>query len=223
MVNVLVAAGGKNDVLGASLVHQLVLRGKRPAFIATCDWIDEPRGHGDFTGLTALGDGLYRINTDAESVPPEASVLPRLAGNLRAQLLLLDPRRGALGLCDQLIRLIDLADAELVHLVTIGDALLDLRSALIAAACAETGTPVRVHLIGQGDGLEIPDETIAGLATLTGSAPVEPGDTVRSLDLDQVLSANPLPMTLRGTRSLREAEASCSVAEAGEQDAAVIS
>lgn len=172
----LVAAGGGGDAITASaLAGQL--QTTRPAVIMTYSWdrlmIDPrpgPRAAADFTGLHELAPHVLQVVSSTALTGPGMSSLPRLAAELPATLLLLDPYGGAAGMATQITAAASLFSADTLAIVDVGgDALTDgndpglrspLADQLALAACARTGLPTRLVIAAPGIDGEIPTETI---------------------------------------------------------------
>lgn len=104
-----VSAGGGGDAIAAALIHRSVEPADTRPLIATFAWdrllvdpLPGPRGAADFEGLEPLGAHTHLVRPTTRAVPPAGSLLPRLAGALDAEVLLLDPHGGAAGLRRQL-------------------------------------------------------------------------------------------------------------------------
>lgn len=167
MAAIYVAAGGGGDALAAAIVHRAT-GGQHGATILTYAWdrltvdpLPGPRSPKDFDGLRPFA-GALAFTPDTTPRPPSGSTLPRLAGELPDTLVLLDPTGGAVGMHQQVARLVDELGADTVTLVDVGgDAIArgdepELRSpladALALAAC--TGLPVPVTVLVAGPGLD---------------------------------------------------------------------
>jgi hypothetical protein len=121
-----VAAGGGGDALAAAMVHAARDGDGRPV-IATYAWdrllidpLPGPRGRRAFTGLERVARGVYAVRAGSGAVPPAGSTLPRMAADLDADLILLDPYAGVLGLVDQLRAAAAHYRAQAVTLVDVG-------------------------------------------------------------------------------------------------------
>jgi hypothetical protein len=161
-----VAAGGGGDVIGATIVHAAIGSSDEPQ-IATFSWdrllvdpLAGPRDPTDFGGLQPIGRWNYRITAATSTRPPAASSLPRLARELPADLYLLDPRAGTVGLARQLLELAEQLQASSVCVVDVGGDILargdeaSLRSpladSLVVAALADHPLPVQLVVAGVG-------------------------------------------------------------------------
>ncbi|MFD6970247.1 DUF1152 domain-containing protein [Streptomyces sp. NPDC059949] len=167
--------------------------GARP-LIATYAWerpeVDPtpgPLGAADFTGPAPergrYGDTLL-LTPASRPVPPAGSTLPRLAGDLPARLLLLDPCRGLAAMAAQIRRLADTVGARHVRIVDMGGDILahgdeetlcsPLVDALAVAACTLAGVDATVYVAGPGTDGEIPQhvllDRLAGARHLTPTA-----------------------------------------------------
>src|SRR5512146_249454 len=101
----LVAAGGGGDALAAVMVYAAVNRGEPAPSTLTYAWerlrvdpVPGPRGRADFTGLRPVGECNGQVTPTTACRPPSASTLPRLAAEIEARLLLIDPTGGAHGI-----------------------------------------------------------------------------------------------------------------------------
>ena len=179
----LVAAGGGGDAITASaLAGHLLMTG--PPVIMTYSWdrlmIDPrpgPRIAAEFTGLRQLAPHVLQVVPSTALTGPGISSLPRLAAELPAELLLLDPAQGAAGMAAQIRAAAGFfGPGEVVMVDVGGDVLTDgedsglrspLADQLALAACTQTGLPTRVLIAAPGIDGEIPAETIlARLHTL---------------------------------------------------------
>jgi hypothetical protein len=179
----IVAAGGGGDAItGAALTAPLGLT--EPVVVMTYSWdrlmidpLPGPRTAESFTGLRALAPHVLEVVADTNSVPPACSSLPRLAADLPARLLLLDPSRGTAGLAHQISAAAALFDSGAIALIDVGgDAITTgddaglrspLADQLVLAACVRTGIPTRLLIAGPGlDGELSPDTITERLARL---------------------------------------------------------
>jgi hypothetical protein len=166
MPRVFVAAGGGGDALAASILHR-ALGGSQPATIATYAWdrlavdpVPGPRSAEDFDGLSPAVGGNHVVTSRTAPRTPFGSALPRLAGELRDKLVLLDPVDGAVGMGARLAALVAAERAESVTVVDVGgDSLAQgdepglrspLADALALAACARLSVPVTLLVAGPG-------------------------------------------------------------------------
>src|ERR1700722_16434847 len=107
MQQLLVAAGGGGDAIAAFMLASRD-RVARPV-IATWAWdrlmidpLPGPRSKGEFDGLTNPAPDVYVVNAATRPIAPAGSALPRLAAELDAEVLLLDPSKGCKGLSRQI-------------------------------------------------------------------------------------------------------------------------
>jgi hypothetical protein len=182
-----VAAGGGGDVIAAAVIARALGLSRGDAIIATLAWerllidpVPGPRSPSDFQGLSALGQQNVEILPTSAPKAPGTSTLPRLRSELGHRLALLDPRRGAAGLAEQLGDLEALLTGlRSVFLVDVGGDVLasgkesglrsPLADALTLAAVAGLNTPVEVLVAGPGlDGELTPNEVISRLHALGG-------------------------------------------------------
>lgn len=167
----MVAAGGGGDVLGAALIQRALadLDGRQPVHYASWSWdrlavdpVPGPRDPTAFCGLRSVGRLNFAVQPISEARPPFGSLLPRIAGFLNRDVFLLDPRRGAVGLGDQLRELITELKLERIlvcdisgdilaegHEVTLSSPLADF---LVLAAVADV--PVKAEVVAGGLGLD---------------------------------------------------------------------
>jgi hypothetical protein len=172
----LVAAGGGGDAIAAAILHHaLGSSGPRPA-IATYSWdrllidpLPGPRDASSFTGLERVGEHNYRLTPDTTVRAPAGSTLPRLAGELDADLYLLDPRHGAEGLARQLAELTGSLHADRVTIVDVGGDILahgdeaTLRSPLadsLVLAASDGLDKLHVLITGAGIDGELPEAIV---------------------------------------------------------------
>lgn len=176
MRTLIVAAGGGGDAItGAALTRVLGLT--EPPVVMTYSWdrlmidpLPGPRTTEDFTGLRELTPHVLEVVAEARPVPPAGSSLPRLAADLPARLLLLDPAHGTAGLADQITAAAEFFDAAAIALIDVGgDALTTgddpglrspLADQLALAACVRTGIPTRLLVAGAGLDGELSTVTI---------------------------------------------------------------
>jgi hypothetical protein len=172
----LIAAGGGGDAIAAAILHRaLDDHGGRPA-IATYSWdrllidpLPGPRDPSAFTRLEPLGQLNYRVTADTQPIPPAGSTLPRLAAELDAELYLLDPRRGAEGLAEQLAELRAELGLPAVTIIDVGGDILahgdeptlrsPLADSLVLAATADLDD-VRLIITGPGIDGELPESLV---------------------------------------------------------------
>jgi hypothetical protein len=171
-----VAAGGGGDAVAAAMLHAVRWPNKRPV-IATFAWdrllvdpIPGPRSTGDFTGLAPLGAHNFAFTSDTRPIPPAGSTLPRLAAEVDATYVLLDPSRGAIGLRTQMAALIQTTQAESVEVIDVGGDVLGtgteptlrspLADALAVAATTRLSVPVSVLVAGAGLDGELTETTV---------------------------------------------------------------
>lgn len=164
----LIAAGGGGDAIAAALLHHALGRGDSRPAIATYSWdrllidpLPGPRDPSSFSRLERVGKHNFRLTGETAARAPAGSTLPRLAAELDADLFLLDPRDGALGLREQLSELRDLLDAPTVTIVDVGGDILAhgdepaLRSPLAdALVLAATAALSDCHVLVTGAGLD---------------------------------------------------------------------
>ncbi len=167
-----VAAGGGGDALAAVMLHAEAAPGSR-AVVATYAWdrllidpLPGPRPAGDFTGLEQLAPPLWRMTEDSAPIPPAGSSLPRMASELDADLLLLDPFGGAIGMSAALSAALEIYTPSALTIVDVGGDVLahgdepqlksPLADLLALAACARLDTEVDVAVLGVGLDGELP-------------------------------------------------------------------
>lgn len=95
--------------------------------IATLAWdrllidpLPGPRGVECFTGLDTVAEGVWVVTDATRPIAPAGSTLPRMARDLDATLLLLDPYRGVRGLTAQLTGAVSAFTAAAVTVVDVG-------------------------------------------------------------------------------------------------------
>ncbi|MGH3777424.1 MAG: DUF1152 domain-containing protein [Pseudonocardiaceae bacterium] len=176
MGTLLVAAGGGGDAITASVLAPILGAAETPG-IMTYSWdrliidpLPGPRIASDFTGLRQLHPDVLEILPSSQTVSPAGSSLPRLAAELSARLLLLDPTGGAVGMAAQLDAAASLFDADGLALVDVGgDALTrgteaglrsPLADLLAIAACTLTGRPVQLLIPAPGVDGELTEATL---------------------------------------------------------------
>ncbi|HEX8803597.1 MAG TPA: DUF1152 domain-containing protein, partial [Acidimicrobiales bacterium] len=185
MTRVYVAAGGGGDALAAAIVHR-ALDADAPAVIATYAWdrlivdpLPGPRTPADFDGLGPIGRRNVAVTPESAARPPAGSTLPGLAADLDAQLTLLDPARGAIGMREQLAELVTIYGSPTATVVDVGgDAVASgvepglrspLADGLVLAACSGLAVPTELLVAGPGLDGELSESDV--LAT-TGTTPI---------------------------------------------------
>ncbi len=184
MGTLFVAAGGGGDVITASVLARFLCVSDQPPVVMTYSWdrllidpLPGPRVASDFTGLRRLGPNVLEILPTSAPIPPAGSSLPRLAADLPARLLLLDPAAGAAGMAVQVDAAADLFGVEQITLVDVGgDALTTgsepglrspLADLLALAACTRTDRPAQLVVPAPGvDGELAESAVLARLADL---------------------------------------------------------
>ena len=178
----IVAAGGGGDAITAAALAR-VLQLAEPV-ILTYSWdrlmidpVPGPRSAAEFTGLHELAPHVLEVVLSTTPISPAASSLPRLAGNLPARLLLLDPVGGAADMAAQIRAAADFFQAASVAVLDVGgDILTDgtdpglrspLADQLALAACVRAALPARLMIAAPGiDGELPPDIVLARLRAL---------------------------------------------------------
>jgi len=169
----MIAAGGGGDAVAAAMIA--ACRSSEPANILTYSWdrllidpLPGPRDPSSFEGLEKAGRYNYRMLPKSVTKPPSGSTLPRLANELPATLWLIDPRRGAVGLSDQIRELIRLLNIDAIEVVDVGGDILAskpehtahgaLADTLVLAGIGAVGADTKVLLAGMGlDGESSPE------------------------------------------------------------------
>jgi hypothetical protein len=182
---ILVAAGGGGDAITAAALRR-PLDLTEPMVIMTYSWdrlmidpLPGPRSSVDFTGLRWLGQHVAEVLPETRPTPPAGSSLPRLAGQLPARLLLLDPIGGAVGMADQLTEAAAIFGADALVLVDVGgDSLTNgtepglrspLADQLAIAACLRSGIPTRLVVAAAGIDGELDPATVIERLTALGA------------------------------------------------------
>ncbi len=134
------------------------------------DPVPGPRSAAEFTGLRQLAPDVLEVLPSTTSISPASSSLPRLAGELPARLLLLDPTAGAAGMAAQIRAAADFFHAASVVVLDVGgDILTDgtdpglrspLADQLALAACVRTALPARLMIAAPGIDGELPPEVV---------------------------------------------------------------
>ncbi|WP_050997039.1 MULTISPECIES: DUF1152 domain-containing protein [Frankia] len=182
----LVAAGGGGDALAAVVIHRALRPEDAPPTVLTYAWerlrvdpLPGPRGPDGFVGLVPAGRFTWQITPGSDTVPSGLSMLPRLAAEVPARLLLIDPTGGARGMHRQLAEQVTMTGADAVWVVDVGGDVVargdepGLRSpfadGLALAACVGLPVPVEVLIAGPGLDGELPEaEVIARVEELGG-------------------------------------------------------
>ena len=167
VTRLLIAAGGGGDAIAAAIVHHATAGDDADVMIATYAWdrllidpLPGPRSPDDFAGLSRVSETNYAVTADSRPIPPAGSTLPQLSAELGQPLIILDPRRGAQGLADQIGDLAGHLSAEMIELVDVGGDILahgdepnlrtPLADALILAACYRLSLPITIAIAGPG-------------------------------------------------------------------------
>ena len=181
-----VAAGGGADALASVMLHAEIAPGSR-AVVATYAWdrllidpLPGPRPASDFTGLEQLAPPLWRLTENSAPIPPAGSSLPRMAAELDADLLLLDPYGGAVGMGAALHAAVKVYEPTAVTIVDVGGDVMargnepqlksPLADLLAVAACTRLDVGVEVAVLGVGLDGELPaGYTLERIAADSGS------------------------------------------------------
>ena len=227
-----VAAGGGGDAIAAALLHASFGRTDEPAIVATYAWdrllvdpLAGPRSPEDFDNLSPLGASNFEVVAETTPRPPAGSTLPRLARDLPARLLLLDPYGGARGMADQLAELVEISGVERIGVVDVGGDVLGrpddpglrspLADALALAAAASVDVPADLYVAGLGLDGEVPAEVVRSrLVEFGATCAFSLGGDVLSDEWLDLLTWHPSEATalwvaaglgLRGIVEIREA------------------
>ena len=163
----LVAAGGGGDALASVLLARRLTGLAGTPIVATYSWdrrlLDPspgPRFATDFADARQLTARTVEITSSSRLRADGLSTLSLLAQTTSARYLLLDPSRGARGMREQVIELIEHFSVESVLLVDVGGDLMGigtesalrspLADALALASLANLPIPVRVAVAGPG-------------------------------------------------------------------------
>ncbi|MGH4016069.1 MAG: DUF1152 domain-containing protein [Pseudonocardiaceae bacterium] len=166
MSTLVIAAGGGGDAItGSALAGPLGLAA--PPVVMTYSWdrlmidpLPGPRTAHDFTGLHQIAPHILEVLPTTEPIRPAGSALPRLAADLPARLLLLDPAGGAVQMAAQISAAAHYFHADNIALIDVGgDALTDgadpglrspLADQLALAACVRNGLPSQLLIAAPG-------------------------------------------------------------------------
>jgi hypothetical protein len=177
MSTLVIAAGGSGDAItGSVLTGPLGLT--EPPVVMSYSWdrfmidpLPGPRSAENFTGLRQLAPNILEVLPSTEPISPAGSSLPRLAAELPARILLLDPTEGAIGMALQINAAATYFHTQTITMVDVGgDALTDgsdpglrspLADQLALAACVRTGLPSQLIIAAPGIDGELPPTTIA--------------------------------------------------------------
>jgi hypothetical protein len=190
MSTLYVAAGGGGDVLAATMLRCAETAESEPWVsepwvIATYAWdrllvdpLPGPRGVSSFSGLRQLSEQVFLVEASSRPVPPAGSTLPRLAVELPARLMLLDPYRGGRGLVAQLGEALDVFGCDRVVLVDVGGDVAargdeaelksPLADTLALSACAGLPAAVEVAVVGIGLDGELAADHVRNRVTAAG-------------------------------------------------------
>jgi hypothetical protein len=171
---VIAAGGGGDAITGSALAGPLGLTD--PPIVMTYSWdrlmidpLPGPRTVNDFIGLCQLAPNVLEVLPSTEPIRPAGSSLPRLATDLPARILLLDPAGGAVGMAAQISAAVTYFHTDTLALIDVGgDALTDgsdpglrspLADQLALAACVRTGLPSQLVIAAPGIDGELPPTT----------------------------------------------------------------
>lgn len=182
---VIVAVGGGGDAITSAALARL-LDLTEPPIVLTYSWdrllidpLPGPRRAADFDQLTELSPNVFQITGHTTPRPPAGSSLPRLAAELPAIVILLDPSNGAVGMADQISATADHFRAD--HLIAVdvgGDAITNghdpglrspLADQLAMAACLRTRLPTTLLIAAAGIDGELSPDTIAARLDTVGA------------------------------------------------------
>jgi hypothetical protein len=166
MTTLIVAAGGGGDAITASALTRALSLTDLPV-VMTYAWdrlmidpLPGPRAASDFTGLREVAPSVLQIAPTTQPSSPAGSSLPRLAAELPARLLLLDPSGGTVGLAEQIVAAMTYFGANEVAAIDVGgDSLTTgadpglrspLADQLTIAACLRAGVPGRLLVAAPG-------------------------------------------------------------------------
>lgn len=196
MGTLVIAAGGGGDAITGSVLAGPLGLAERP-IVMTYSWdrlmidpLPGPRSASDFTGLRQLAPNILEVLPSTEPRSPAGSSLPRLAADLPARILLLDPVGGAAGMATQISAAAAYFHTETIALIDVGgDALTDgsdsglrspLADQLALAACVRTGLPSQLLIAAPGIDGELSRTTILSRLTQLGGGQL-PNLTVTDL------------------------------------------
>ncbi|MBW0090618.1 DUF1152 domain-containing protein [Pseudonocardia sp. KRD-184] len=207
MRTLIVAAGGGGDAItGAAIAGCQGMSG--PPVVMTYSWdrlmvdpLPGPRIAADFTGLHQLAPHVLEVVATTTPIGGAGSSLPRLAAELPARLLLLDPSGGAVGMARQIAATVEFFQLDDIDIVDVGgDALTngadpELRSPLAdqlaLAACVRTGLPTRLLIAGAGLDGELPAALIAERLALLDAQQLPPLDAAAVAPVRHVFGWHP--------------------------------
>lgn len=178
MDTLLVAVGGGGDAITSAALRRH-LRLSQPPVIMTYSWdrlmvdpLPGPRNAEDFSGLRRLAPKVFEVTPLTVARLPAGSSLPRLAADLSARIILLDPSAGAVGLAEQIANTALHFGLNNVTAVDVGgDALTNghdpglrspLADQLALAACVRADLPTTLLIAAAGIDGEL---TTTALAT----------------------------------------------------------
>lgn len=182
----LIAAGGGGDAISAAALGPILgLTDDHPT-VMTYAWdrlltdpLPGPRSAQDFDGLVDLAPNVLQITPNTHPISPAGSTLPRLAAELPARLLLLDPTGGAVGMSEQIAAATKYIGADRLVVIDVGgDAMTNgqdeglrspLADLLAIAAASLTELPAQLVVPGPGlDGELVPGTVVDRILRLNG-------------------------------------------------------
>lgn len=181
MSSLIVAVGGGGDAITSAALPGVLGIADRPV-VMTYSWdrlmvdpLPGPRSAAEFAGLRPVGAGAFEVVSDTRAIPPASSSLPRLAAELPARLVLLDPTDGAVGMAEQIRATASAFGLDSLVLVDVGgDVLTDgddpglrspLADQLAVAASRRAGLPARLLIAGPGLDGEVPHDVLTARLT----------------------------------------------------------
>lgn len=188
MASMYVAAGGGGDVIAAAVCAAVDDPDSTDPVIAAWAWerlmvdpLPGPRGCADFDHLDQPAPGVHLVTPGTRPRSPAGSNLPRLAADLGARVVLLDPVDGAPGLAEQLIAAAAWCGADHLEVIDVGGDVLahpgdpGVRSPLAdvtsVVAAHHTGLGGRVTVLGPGCDGELAADLVRNRLVGLGSAP----------------------------------------------------
>lgn len=171
----IIAAGGGGDAITAAALAPIL--GVSEPVVLTYSWdrlmidpLPGPRTAAEFTGLGHPAPRVAEILPSTAPVSPAGSSLPRLAGELPARILLLDPVDGANGMAVQIKAAADLFHASGLAVLDVGGDIITngtdpglrspLADQLALAASVQSGLPARLVITAPGLDGELPADTV---------------------------------------------------------------
>jgi hypothetical protein len=227
------AAGGGGDVITGSVLARALGLTEAPVLMSYSwdrllfDPLPGPRTAAQFVGLRELAFNVRQVLPGTATVQPGNSSLPRLASQLQAPLILLDPVDGAIGMSRQVRATVEHFGIQRVAVVDVGgDVLTDgrdpglrspLADQLAFAACALTDLAVDLVIAAPGLDGELPRGVVLDRLAALGASRLTPFDAADTAPIRHVFSWHPSEASGLLVAAARGCRGTVEVRDAGDQ------